>query len=102
MIPVTRHALRAEIRRLRRELEVVSSTHEAMKHLVRCTDPAMHIRLAHQLQQAETMVEQSAAYVAAASEIAQNGCAIDQALVRRTLADAAVDPHAASAGEGQS
>lgn len=51
---LTRRGLVREVRRLRRELDVVSSTHEAMKHLIRCTDPAMHVRLAHQLQQAET------------------------------------------------
>lgn len=47
-------ALRRENRRLRRELAVATSTNKAVQHLIRCTDPAMHIRLAHQLQQAET------------------------------------------------
>lgn len=42
-------ALRAEKRRA----DIAESTLRALQHLSRCTNPATHLRLAHQLEQAQ-------------------------------------------------
>jgi hypothetical protein len=49
-------ALRRHIRRLARDLAAAESVNAATQHLIRCTDPAMHIRLAARLEQAETVL----------------------------------------------
>lgn len=52
ILPTVRNLTR-ENRRLKRELVVARSTLAAVGHLVKCTSPAVHVRMAHQLEQAQ-------------------------------------------------
>lgn len=51
--------LRRQVRALRRDLAAAESTARAVQHLIRCADPAMHIRLAHQLEQAQARLAEA-------------------------------------------